>query len=284
MIDISVIIPLYKGNKYISKILETMRRNCGNASGLKVELVLVNDSPDFPICDIPESLNNMTLRVLNNDRNLGIHASRINGLLKSSGRNIVFLDQDDDITDDALVSQYQALKGCEAVVSNGFIQNAAGSNKLIYRSHRVQSYVNDLSFYFYAYNQIVSPGMCMIARQSIPEPWIRNIQKVNGSDDLLLWCLFLSEGHRFSLNPETLYTHVETGENASGDEWGMLDSLEETISILRSNSKIPPDLFDALRRLVAAQIRTIGKGHLKRAISYVMHGDLDLVYYKLLSR
>jgi glycosyltransferase involved in cell wall biosynthesis len=261
-----------------------MKRNCENAPGLNVELVLVNDSPDFPICGIPELCNDMELIVSSNEKNSGIHASRINGLLKSRGKNIVFLDQDDDIADNALASQYQVLEGGEAVVSNGFVQNAAGSRKLIYRSHRAQSYVNDLPFYFYAYNQIVSPGMCMIARQSIPEPWIRNIQQINGSDDLLLWCLFLSEGHRFSLNPETLYTHVETGENASGNERGMLGSLEETISILKSNSKIPPDLLDALRRQVAVQIRTIGKGPLKRAISYVMHGDFDLVYHKLLSR
>ena len=45
--DVSVIVPFYKGNKYINNILRMVKENVANANEIKVEVVVVNDSPEI---------------------------------------------------------------------------------------------------------------------------------------------------------------------------------------------------------------------------------------------
>ena len=47
--DISVIVPFYKGNQYMEQLFGVLRRNAQNAPDLQIELVLVNDSPQLAI-------------------------------------------------------------------------------------------------------------------------------------------------------------------------------------------------------------------------------------------
>lgn len=47
--DVSVIVPFYKGNKYINNILRMVKENVANANEITVEVVVVNDSPEIEI-------------------------------------------------------------------------------------------------------------------------------------------------------------------------------------------------------------------------------------------
>lgn len=53
--DVSVITPIYKGNRYISGIFQMIADNAQKAPQLNIELVLVNDSPEIPL-EYDESL------------------------------------------------------------------------------------------------------------------------------------------------------------------------------------------------------------------------------------
>ena len=61
--DISVIVPFYKGNQYMEQLFGVIRRNAQSAPALQIELVLVNDSPQCPIVYNPAWVEGFSLQV-----------------------------------------------------------------------------------------------------------------------------------------------------------------------------------------------------------------------------
>ena len=115
--DISIVVPLYKGNKYISGIVEMVKRNVDELRSLRdvlVELVLINDYPDEKLDYIPDvSKTGFKVTVIETVINRGIHGARIEGLKYTSGEYILYLDQDDTLADRYLLSQWTKICGTE---------------------------------------------------------------------------------------------------------------------------------------------------------------------------
>ena len=114
MKDISVIIPLYKGNKYVSYWIEKVQKNIEclkeNDIFLECELLFVNDYPDQEIQIKGTDKLSYCVKLFDEKCNRGIHGARVFGLEKSEGAFVVFLDQDDYITDDYLYQQHHHLQ------------------------------------------------------------------------------------------------------------------------------------------------------------------------------
>ena len=84
--DLSIIIPFYNGNNELSKLLSNLQTAIKYASEIKVEIIIVNDSPNCKVnCHGFESLN---IKIITNHKNMGIHSSRVNGILNSNGKYI----------------------------------------------------------------------------------------------------------------------------------------------------------------------------------------------------
>lgn len=236
--DISVIIPIYKGKRYISYWIHKLEKNLVHLKVLQLtcELILVNDFPeetimaeDFQPCDL-------SLQVLNCENNQGIHGARMYGLKHAKGKWVVLLDQDDLITDDYLLKQKLCIGDADAVVCNGYMKPfCMDTRRFIYAGHEDQEKVKDLSYYIATGNPICSPGQVMLKRESISAFWGKHILKVNGADDYFLWILMLKEGKKFVLNEEKLYTHVGHGNNTSDDISSMLKSIHEVEQVLVTN-------------------------------------------------
>ena len=239
MEKISVIVPLYKGKKYISNILKQINNNYEKVKQiLEIEVIFVNDYPEEKIVlsEYDEIIdNNIKLLLLENQYNMGIHQTRVNGLMNSSGNIIYFLDQDDYISDNFFLSQYTKLKNNDVIVCNGF-QKRAEKKELIYTSNYHINRVKKLNTYK-MWNEIVSPGQCLIRRKSIPKYWIENIVSNNGSDDYFLWVLLLADKCKFAINNETLYTHCLTENNFSSNYDKMINSNKEVCEYLKTYSE-----------------------------------------------
>lgn len=96
-IDISIIIPIYNGERYIEKLVKTIATY---NKDLKYEVILINDySTDnsLQICK-KISKKDSNIKIINNKQNLGIANSRNEGLKKATGKYITFIDQDDNLT------------------------------------------------------------------------------------------------------------------------------------------------------------------------------------------
>lgn len=103
--DISVIVPIYKGKEYINSIIKQVEECKKQLINESVELILLNDYPDDYIEE--QQSDCISIRVFNTDRNLGIQATRVKGYENSNGNYILFLDQDDKIAPLYLKSQLE---------------------------------------------------------------------------------------------------------------------------------------------------------------------------------
>lgn len=242
---ISVIVPLYKGKKYISPIIDMVCKNVdvlhSNNINCNVELIFINDYPqDRYLINIDKFKQCiLDIRFLFNDNNLGIHASRVKGIKASRGNYILMLDQDDMITRDFLYSQYIVLKtqpNSPMIIANGYIEHPTYT-RLIYKTPIMQRMAKRLIFYALLDNRIISPGQCLIRKKVIPELWLEHHMSTNGADDLMLWSLILSNGSsgQTLLNKKRLYTHKNTNENTSLDLVGMYNSVREMLELLEEN-------------------------------------------------
>lgn len=242
---LSVIIPFYKGNKYINRSIESAIKairyaDAHSCSGLldDSEILVINDSPEEWV----EIRHDYSLvGVLINETNMGVHASRSRGIENSNGVWVHMLDQDDTISEKFYESQFQHTKKADVVVANALMQHKKYSRPL-YRSNISLSLVRKPKAYIYFGNRIESPGQCLIKKESIPEAWLKYHQKINGADDLLLWLMMFGENKKFSVNKDVLYKHIYTSENVSLDEENMCNSLEETARIIKDAQPLNPYL------------------------------------------
>lgn len=236
---VSMIVPIYKGEKYMQALLEMAHANCEKlAEGDRMELLLVNDHPETPLpTEILEQAK-LPVRIIENPRNLGIHGARVAGLRAAAGDFILFLDQDDTISDDCVHSHLCVIGDHDVSVGNGYKMTGKKA-KPIYRGIPKQKLATRCKYYLYAACQIVSPGHCLIRKAAIPQEWYDLIVTKNGGDDLYLWLLMFGHNARFTVNPRLVYTHVDTGKNLSADKMTMIRSAYNVVELLGQCDQIP---------------------------------------------
>lgn len=92
---ISMIVPMYKGNQYLKRILCMFEENYLHFKekyGIgETELILVNDYPQKDICLPDINLPKNNIKVVSNRSNIGIQKSKVAGLKESSGKYVFFL-------------------------------------------------------------------------------------------------------------------------------------------------------------------------------------------------
>ena len=261
MKNISIIVPIYYGEKYIPNIIrqaEDCRRYLDKEDYL--ELLLVNDAPDAPLSQNFES-NDIHLIIINTDENIGIHGARVKGLKMCQGEYVLFLDQDDRICSEYFYSQCISIEENDASICK-----AIHAGEEYYAEEQVFKNIISKEFVLGHWNQIISPGQVLLRKSAVPDVWVENIMKYNGADDWLLWLCMISKGCRFSLNDDILYEHVSNGSNTSGDVVGMAQSEHEVIRIVQKKGLFQGNDLQLLmegfflRNLVRArEMRTLKK-------------------------
>ena len=251
---ISFIIPLFKGNKFLSKILENIEmvsQYIKYKANYNIELVLVNDYLD---CKVDEKvafnyIDNIV--VFNNQENVGIHASRIKGLDLSSGEYICFLDQDDYI--DKTFGRKMISKALETnadvVLCNGIYRN----NRKIY-NNTSEIYTAISKQYFKSLISIISPGQALIRKNAIPMEWKTNILKENYCDDAFLWCLLKNKDAKFEFVDEVLYFHNEDGQNQSFYWNNNAKALEELKTVINTKKLLHMDNMATFMTTISNEI------------------------------
>lgn len=229
---VSVIIPFYRGQQYISHLLEMMKKNCENLTYAEMDVIIINDSPEIPL-DIDGEDLPFRISVYTNEKNMGIHKTRIRGIDLSEAEYIYMLDQDDEVCDNYLQSQLSKISDADFIISNGFVEEPNGNRKEIYISKREQECAVNLMCYYLYRNPIVSPGQVIMRKDAIPPEWKTHAFQANGSDDAYLWILMLEENRKAVLNSDKIYTHISTGENTSLNGKMMMESTLEMAESLK---------------------------------------------------
>ena len=95
--DLSIIIPVFNANKYLSKALKSVCKQINKKNRNSVEIILIDDySKDDSknIClNFKKRFN--FIKFFRNKKNFGVSKTRNIGIKKSNGKYILFLDSDD---------------------------------------------------------------------------------------------------------------------------------------------------------------------------------------------
>lgn len=230
-LDISIIVPLYHGGRFVAPILSMVDRNICNCSAT-VELIFVKDSIDDVVSLPVHSSRCYPLRMLRHSQRQGIHQARLTGLAYAKGTFVLFLDQDDRIKDNYLSSQQNAIEGADAVVCNGY-KFRDGKMHYIYNNRRKQLLACNPKAFFLFENHIVSPGQVLLRKAAIPPEWQCRAIQHNGADDYFLWYLLMAKKQDIRINKARLFAHTSCGTNASLDYKEMQLSLYEVAARLQ---------------------------------------------------
>lgn len=247
--DISIIIPYYKGKKYLDRIERNLKEYIFNIDfkhRVSFEIIMINDSPSEPL-ELTEWMKS-NIRLINNEVNKGIHYSRVEGLKAAHGKYIQFMDQDDSINFKELEISFLKMNklNIDVIINNGKFEFFDGTSAEIYTTSSYKKSVVIESNYLNIRDLIISPGQCLIKKSSIPEAWQNNIMHVSGTDDYLLWLLMFNENRLFKFCDNVVYIHKNSGENLSLD----IENWKESLDDLEYNLSIDPNYpANKIRRL-----------------------------------
>ncbi len=118
---ISIIIPVYNGEKYIRDCVENIIKQSYN----NYELIIVNDGSTDNTKSILETYNDKRVKLYNIE-NGGVSKARNYGLKMAQGDFILFVDADDILADNALevlINQARTTKA-DIIRFNGYIENS----------------------------------------------------------------------------------------------------------------------------------------------------------------
>ena len=259
---VSVIIPIYKGAKFINKQVQQIEA-AAKRVGDTLELIFVNDYPEESL-DETFCSDIVDVVYLQTDRNRGIQSARVYGLSHARGEYIHFLDQDDEIMPDYYVSQLSSIGDADIVYCRCY-----SGNREVYNLDRVfeTSMKKD--------NILTTPPLCsvshaLIRRTAIPELWKKRFLKKNGSDDYYLWLCMYAERKTFTINQDYLYRHINTGSNFSYDCLKAYESDKEMADIIIEEYS---SVLDEDERMM---IKEASEKNLRRRYNGQMKGDMIL--------
>ncbi|WP_102348321.1 glycosyltransferase family 2 protein [Bacillus sp. Marseille-P3661] len=179
---ISIVIPYYKGEKYIDCTLDKLLISLENCH-INYEIIIVNDSPDE---NIDKYLDfSPYLKVITNDSNKGISYSRNVGKKISKFSYIYFIDQDDWVEKDFFKEAYKFIeKDYDIILFNYNITK--DEYKKVYYNSLFNTYVNFISSKnLIKYGNVFrTPGQVIIKKDNLKDFIETNTM---GADDYYLF-------------------------------------------------------------------------------------------------
>lgn len=199
---ISVIIPVYKVEKYLRKCVDSVI----NQTYKDLEIWLVDDgSPDNcpAICD-EYAANDSRIKVIHKE-NGGLSDARNAALDVMTGEYVTFVDSDDYIAEDAIQTLYDALKNNDADMSVGNMDSVdeSGNISSFYYPANTQTFLNGTEI-LQLLNQPCAPNR--LYKSEI----FRDIRYPVGKlyEDVFTWHKILSKVNRIALTGKVSYYYL----------------------------------------------------------------------------
>lgn len=140
---LSVIIPVYNGEKYITECLNSIKKQINDDVRDKVEVITVNDgSKDRSLSILSEyHIDNTWLKVIDK-QNGGVSSARNEGLENAVGKYVTFVDIDDTLAPGAIGRILETVGETEADIYIGDYYEVAENNEIL-RTKAVGSIVDN---------------------------------------------------------------------------------------------------------------------------------------------
>lgn len=267
---ISIIIPIYNVSEYLEKCIKSVL----NQTYKNIELVCINDGSTDDSLKIINELkkSDKRIRVFSRE-NKGLLFTRVEGVKKSSGKYITFLDSDDWIDGDYIETLYKNLKGdnCDVVRCNlKFVDNDGKIIKLqedfedkIYHRDKLKSEIYYEFCHSYKFNNAV--------KQLIKKDLLEDIDKIDTSismgEDLEFNLSFYSRintlktikyyGYNYRYNPKSITKAVNKAR--------LLKNLDDEINVYcnmcgfikKNNSELLQDSYYRLLSQITSHLMRV---------------------------
>jgi glycosyl transferase cpsJ(V) len=249
MAEVSIIIPIYKAEKYINRCIESIV----NQSYDGWQLILVDDgSPDKSL-EICQDWTKWDSRILViSQENSGAHMARLRGFQESKTPYITFVDADDtlpatalEILHDEIIKGYDIVKGGDALHNNHV--NADERIELNSKQFVEGIYVNDITPFLWGtlYKRTLFDeyifDICVKNHLVIGEDWITNLyvgKRINKAliIDAPVYNYYTNEDsimHTFTMSEEYAYRIGEIEKRIIGDDsqWDYMKLLKKATCI-----------------------------------------------------
>jgi len=215
--SISVIIPYYRGRKFIGKCLDSIFESYRNCSvNFALEVIVVLDGSGQEDLDYLKTQYNGKFNIIKNENNLGVAQSRNIGKRHAQNDFLLFIDQDDfiDVNYFSVILPFLSSK-YDIILVNGYYLNIKNSKKI-----PIYYFKPNLKFNsFLKQTRIHSPGQILINSKSLPyDVFFPDCDKqYKGADDRAAYinAYIKNKKIRFKYIGEKLFYHVFHEENFS---------------------------------------------------------------------
>lgn len=207
-IKISIIIPVYNAEKYLSKCLDSVRYQ----SYKNIEVILVDDGSidsSNSICDEYAVADSRFTSI--HLENGGVSKARNVGIEKSSGEFLMFVDSDDWLEENAvelLINKvYHSSKTDFVVASNYDIYDGRKKLRLLV-TQEIELEKNELSHFCKNNYLMFATPWAKLYRKKLIEQWnIRFDEQVKYGEDMLFNMFFLKYSTSISILKDPVYNY-----------------------------------------------------------------------------
>ena len=257
---ISIIIPVYNAEQYLSKCIESVLAQ----SGCSAEIVLINDgSRDHSLDICQEYASRHECIRLIDQPNGGVSAARNAGIEVATGEWITFLDADDWFTSDAFATLLPHMADNDVVrfgLTDLFADGSTRLRKLAPATDREQAFSQVLG-----HRTIIGVGGTLYRRTLFVENNIRFSRELTYGEDWLVLATALYHSRRVkTLHESFLYIYNRFNESSCTNTMSSSKLLQSLVVV-----KLFEQMFDAQR-----YARELSRSRCRRTNTLVKHCGL----------
>ena len=280
-IQISIIVPVYRVEKYIERFLLSVMSQTYNHS--EIECILVDDcTPDRSMNLAKEIViredSDITFVYLKHQVNAGPSASRNTGMAEARGKYILFLDSDDFIKPNCiqlLMDQTIIHHDVEVVLGNFFHDKLGGGLKV--KSNLIPLFLEDSHKIFSLYLRDILPMTSwnvLIRRSLIEDSHLQFAKGVLQED--ILWSFHLYRcTTKMAFVPEVTYLYCD-------NEGSIMNKTKNATAFANSYCFILIDIYRYIDRVNYVDIMVFAIRQLFRGLDYASQPGVDKKYLRRL--
>ncbi len=188
---ISVIMPVYKGEKYVAQAIQSIL----DQSETDIELIVIDDCGGDHSIEIASSINDGRIRIIRNAKNEGIAYSRNRGINEARGEYIAIMDDDDYSMPNRLKCEKEYLD------THRDVDGVGGAIAWMDREGHIVRYMsrmicNPLRIRAeMLFGNVIMNGTTMFRKEYVNKHNIRFKDNYLGMEDYKFWTDFTAEGN-----------------------------------------------------------------------------------------
>lgn len=234
---VSVIIPVYNGESYIQKCIESLLKQ----TYVNIEIIIIDDGSKDATANICQKLAAQDSRIIFLvQKNKGVSAARNKGLEVAKGEYVCFVDSDDYVDTSFVESHIKMIKSDPQIDISvcGFVDEK-NDGTIIHQSEIEKSYVYSVSsfrqsdFVPYVCWQI----MFRRIRLDCGNKKIRFETNISIKEDMLFLYELMMNSNKVIINPTVLYHSVHR-DNSLSHKVLSKDGINQYLTCLDSFGKI----------------------------------------------